>query len=381
MSINPFTHEHESYRNGLRQFLDQEIRPHLSEWRTAGHPPPIKNILRKLGEAGYLSATFPEQYGGAALNYWYNVILHEELARLPNGAIGMSVASHLDIATSLVAKYAHKELAAEWVPSAIQGESLLALALTEENAGSDLNSVLTTAVQEGDGYVLQGRKTFISNGVSADAYCVLAKTANKQGDHALTLFFVPKSSLGVAVVRNLPTLGNQGDIAEIEFDRVKVTQQQIIGGLGFGLFIQMKQFFQERTIIAIRMAAMARYHVDLSIEHSKKRRTFGKPLSSNQHVQFTLAQLITEIELVKQFSYGCIRKMSTPNENMADAAMAKYAGGKLVRKVADQCLQLFGGEGYLDDHPISLFFRDARALSLAGGTDEMMLNMIARVEC
>jgi citronellyl-CoA dehydrogenase len=374
MINSPFKEEHIQFRSQLKKYISNEIEPNINQWIKEGFP--LRDIISGLGHQGFLKQTIDESIGGMGKDYWFNVILHEELANIPSGVIGMSVASHLDIATSILINHASQEVRNEWGRAAILGEKVLGLALTEPQAGSDLAAIKTSAIQDCNEYIINGEKFFINNGVSADALCVLARTSSENSLGSYTLFLVPKEQ-GVTT-KNLMTLGNRGDIASISFKDVRVPKNYILGGVGQGFIIQMSQFIKERAIIAVRMAAMAEYHLNMTINHCHNRVTFEQKLSGNQAIQHSLAMLLTEVEQVKQLTYACIVKMIKGEEATSLAAMAKLSGSRLVRRLADTCLQYFGGIGYLEDHPISRFYRDSRALSLAGGTDEMMLNIVTK---
>ena len=363
-----------SFRNDVAECISKKILPFVNQWEESGYP--AKEILKIFGNHNLINKSFPTEFGGEGLSLWYNVVLQEELSKVPSGSIGMLIATHLDIVSQMVAKYASSEIARSWVPKAISGNALLSLALSEKNAGSDLSNISTYYVKEGNKYVLFGEKWFITNAFHADGFCVLAKEKRSDEQEIFTLFFIPKNSKGVTVSPKIKTMGNVCDTAAIEFSEVHLSQENVIGNEGQGFLIQMQQFQHERAIIAVRTYSLCEYYLQKTIEFCKERETFGKSLIQNQYIQFKLADLASETKKLKCLTHHCISLINSKKDAAYIAAMAKFSGGKLVRKLADTCLQLHGGEGYCSGHYAERFFRDARALSLAGGTDEIMLELI-----
>lgn len=363
-----------SFRNEVAECISNKILPFVNQWEESGYP--AKEILEIFGNHNLLNKSFPTEFDGGGLSLWYNVVLQEELSKIPSGSIGMLIATHLDIVSQMLAKYASSEIAKSWVPKALSGKALLSLALSEKNAGSDLSSISTYYVKEGNKYVLFGEKWFITNAFHADGFCVLAKEKRSDEQGIFTLFFIPKNSKGVTVSPKIKTMGNVCDTAAIEFSEVHLSQENVLGNEGQGFLIQMQQFQHERAIIAVRTYSLCEYYLQKTIEFCKERETFGKSLIQNQYIQFKLADLASETKKLKCLTHHCISLINSKKDAAYIAAMAKFSGGKLVRKLADTCLQLHGGEGYCSGHYAERFFRDARALSLAGGTDEMMLELI-----
>lgn len=364
-----------SFRKEVAECISSELLPFVDQWEQSGYP--VRSILRILGKHGLLHKSFSIEFGGEGLSLWHNVILQEELSKIPAGSIGMLVATHLDIVSSMLARYGSTKIVTSWIPKAIKGEVVLSLALSERNAGSDLTSIDTHYIKDGDKYVLSGEKWFITNALHADGFCVLAREKHSsEQQETFTLFFVPAKTKGVTVSSKIDTMGNVSDTASIEFLKVQLSLENILGREGQGFLIQMQQFQYERAIIAVRTYSLCEYYLQKTIDFCNERKTFGKTLIQNQYVQFKLANLTSETKKLKCLTHHCIYLIDSKKDATYLAAMAKFYGGRLVRRLSNTCLQLHGGEGYCSGHYAERFFRDARALSLAGGADEMMLELI-----
>lgn len=378
--MNPFTEEHEMFRKTLRNFIEREINPHVEAWEAEGIYP-AHEILKKLGDMGVLGLTYEEAYGGMNADYWYTVVLGEELGRIDCGGVPMSIAVHTDMATPALAQWGSPELKAKFLAPAIRGEMLAAIAVTEPDAGSDVASIRTRAVREGDDYVINGSKLYITNGVQADWVCLLARTSDEGGFKGMSLIIVPTDTPGFRVSRKLNKLGNHSsDTAELSFENVRVPISNRIGEEGMGFILQMQQFQKERLIAVFMGVSSMERAIQRTIEYLRIRKTFGQPILDNQFVYFKMAELITEVEMLKQFGYHCADMLIRGCDVTREASMAKYKLGKLVREVADWCLQFHGGIGYMEETWVSRFFRDSRLTGIGGGADEIMLGIIAKYE-
>ncbi len=378
--MQPFTAEHDMFRKTLRSFIEREINPYVDTWE-AQEIYPAHEVFRKLGEIGALGLTYEEAYGGMNLDYWYTVILGEELGRINCGGVPMSIAVHTDMSTPALAMHGTAELKEKYLAPAVRGEVVSAIAVTEPNAGSDVARIRTTARRDGDDYVLNGNKLYITNGVQADWYCVLARTSDDGGFRGMSLIIVDKGTPGFTVSRKLKKMGNHSsDTAELSFEDVRVPVTNRIGEEGMGFYLQMQQFQKERLMAAYLGIAGAETAVRKTIEYLKMRETFGQPILHNQFVQFKIAELLTEIEVQRQFSYHCADMLMRGCDVTREASMAKYKLGKLVREVADWCLQFHGGIGYMEETWVSRYFRDSRLTPIGGGADEIMLGIIAKLE-
>jgi citronellyl-CoA dehydrogenase len=390
--FRPFTDEHEMFRKSVRAFIEKEITPHVDEWEAA-ELWPAHDVLKKMGDLGFLGLSYPAEFGGAEADIWFTVVLMEELGHIPCGGVPMGISVHTDMCTPALAKYGSDELRKQFLAPAIKGEMVGAIAVTEPGAGSDVASIITRAVPDGDdaagAYVITGSKMFITNGAQADWVCLLARTSppdreDGRGYKGMSLIMVPTDTPGFIVSKKLKKLGNHSsDTAVLTFEDVRVPQSYRIGAEGMGFYLQMEQFQRERLVAAIMGVSGMEMVVQQTVRYCQDRSTFGKPLISNQWIQFKLCELLTEIEALRQLNYSCAALMGedeTSLEVTKIASMCKLKVGRLMREVADTCIQFYGGLGYMEETPISRYFRDARLTSIGGGTDEVMLGIIAKLE-
>lgn len=378
--MQPFTEEHEMFRQALRSYIDREINPHVDEWE-AEKIYPAHTVLKKLGEMGALGLTYEEAYGGMNADYWYSVVLSEELGRISCGGVPMSIAVHTDMATPALAMHGSHELKMRFLAPAIRGEMLAAVAITEPDAGSDVAAIRTRARREGDEYVINGRKLYITNGIQADWVCLLARTSDETGFRGMSLIIVPTDSPGFSVGRKLEKMGNHSsDTAELILDDVRVPLSNRIGEEGMGFILQMQQFQKERMIAVFMGVVAAEQALRRTIRYLQERRTFGQPIIDNQFVHFKIAELLTDVEMLRQFGYHCADLYTRGEDVTRAASMAKYKLGRLVRDVADWCMQFHGGIGYMEETWISRYYRDVRLIPIGGGADEIMLGIIAKYE-
>lgn len=375
-----FTEEHEMFRQTVRAFVEKEINPYADEWEAAGIFP-AHALFKKMGDLGFLGLNYPEEYGGTNADYWYTVVFAEELARANCGGVPMGIVVHTDMCTPALAAHGSHELKKKYLEPSIRGDLVGAIAVTEPDAGSDVASIRTRAEKDGDDYIINGSKIFITNGTQADWLCLLARTSNEPGFRGMSLIIVPTSTPGFSVGRKLRKLGNHSsDTGELVFDRVRVPQSNRIGPEGQGFILQMQQFQKERLIGSIMAHSGTERTVRETIRYTQERHSFGRPLIDNQWIHFKLCELLTEIEALRQLNYHCARMLMDGQDITKETSMAKLKAGRLSREVADTCLQFYGGMGYMEETPISRHFRDSRLLSIGGGADEIMLGIIAKYE-
>lgn len=373
-----FNPDHEMFRQTIRRFVEREINPFVEQWEHErcfpGHA-----LFKKLGELGALGVSYPEAYGGAGLDYWYNVVLAEEVGRADCGGVPMAILVHTDMATPALAEFGSDELCQRFLAPAIRGELIAAVAISEPDAGSDVASIRTRAVRDGDEYVINGSKMWITNGTQADFITLLARTSDEAGFKGMSLIIVPTNTPGFHVSKKLEKLGNHSsDTALLAFDDLRVPVANRIGEEGQGFVLQMQQFQKERLIGSVSAVAGMERIVAMTINYCRERQTFGKALIDNQYIHFHLAELLTEIEALRQLNYHCTRLLIAGHDITKEVSMAKLKAGRLVREVADSCLQFHGGMGYVEEYPLARYFRDSRLLSIGGGADEIMLGIIAK---
>lgn len=380
---NPFTEEHEMFRKAVRKFVENELTPHVEEWEEA-EIAPLHEIFKKMGDLGFLGLNYPEAYGGAEADIWFTVILHEEISKTPMGGVPMAIAVQTDMCTPALAQFGSDYLKETYLAPAIRGEMVGAIAVTEPDAGSDVARIRTRADRAGDEYVINGSKMYITNGTQADWICLLARTSEGDDYRGMSLIIVPTDTKGFNVSRKLKKLGqHSSDTAVLSFEDMRVPVKNRIGDEGKGFYYQMGQFQIERLIGAIGATSAAEQAIRDTIKYTQERQAFGKPLINNQWIQFKLGELLTEIEATKQLNYYCaslVQARANDKEITRVASMCKLKAGRLGRQVADTCIQFFGGMGYMEETPISRYYRDARLASIGGGADEIMLQIIAKLE-
>ena len=373
-----FTPEHEELKRTIERFVEQELNPHVDEWEEAGIFP-AHDVFRKLGELGLLGLTKPEAYGGAGLDYSYSVLMAETLGNTRCGGVPMAIGVQTDMATPALARFGSDELRAEFLAPAIAGEAVACIGVSEPGAGSDVASIRTTARRDGDDYVINGGKLWITNGTQADWMCCLANTSEGSPHRNKSLIIVPMKSKGVSVERKLRKIGmNSSDTAQIHFDDVRVPRRHLIGEEGHGFTYQMLQFQEERLWGAANALMGLDHAVRDTIEYTRSRKIFGRPVLDNQVVHFTLAELQTEIEALRALVYRATELYVAGRDVTQLASMAKLKAGRLTREVADKCLQYWGGMGYTWENPVSRLYRDGRLASIGGGADEVMLSILCK---
>lgn len=367
--------EHEIFRDSVRKFFEKELHPNREAWEEARRVPP--EFWRKAGEAGLLCPNMPEEFGGAGGDFRYNCIVDEELGYGGSSGPGFSV--HSDIVASYILHYGSDEQKRDWLPKMARGEMITAIAMSEPGTGSDLQGVKTTAVRDGNHYVINGQKTFISNGQNADLVIVVAKTEPKEGAKGISLIGVEADREGFSRGRNLEKIGQHAaDTGELFFDNVRVPITNCIGEENQGFIYLMQELPQERLVIAVAAVAAARHAFDITVDYVKQREAFGRPIFKFQNTRFKLAELKTQIEVGQAFVDQCIRRHLDKKLDAAGGAMAKLWLTEMQGRVVDECLQLHGGYGYMSEYPIARHYVDARVQRIYGGTSEIMKELISR---
>ena len=375
-----FNDEHEMLRTTVRQFVEKEINPNVDAWED-GRTFPAHDLFKKMGDLGLLGITYPEAVGGMGLDYWYQVVMLEEVGRAHCAGVPMAIAVQTDMATPALAEFGTSWQKETFLKPAVMGTAVFSIAVSEPDAGSDVAAIQTRAVADGDDYLINGSKMWITSGTQSDYLTLLARTSDDRGFKGMSLIIVPTDAPGFSVSRKLEKLGNHSsDTAILSFDNVRVPQSYRIGLEGQGFLLQMKQFQKERLAgVVMGVSGMERI-IRLTIDYCRQRETFGKPLIENQWIQFKLCELLTEVEALRQLAYHCTRVLVAGGDMTKEVSMAKLKAGRLAREVADTCLQFHGGMGYVEEYPVARYFRDARLLSIGAGADEIMLGIIAKYE-
>ena len=371
-----FESDHEAFRDTVRTFCEKEIAPHHDQWEKDSIVP--RDVWTKAGELGLLGFMMPEEHGGGGVDdFRYNAILTEEITRI--GASGIGFVIQTDLVSGYLLSLATEEQKARWFPTFCSGEMITAIAMTEPGTGSDLQGIKTTAVLDGDEYVINGSKTFITNGINADFVIVVCQTDASAGALGFSLIAVERGAEGFERGRNLDKIGLKAqDTAELFFDNVRVPATNILGEPGKGFIYLMEKLPQERLSISVVAAAASRRMIDMTLEYVKERKAFGKPIGSFQNSRFTLAELETEAQIAQVFVDESITRLNEKTLTVEDAAMGKWWTTELQKKVADQCLQLHGGYGYMSEYPISKAYLDTRIQTIYGGTTEIMKEIVGR---
>ena len=374
-----YTHEHREIQNTLKRFIESEINPHVDEWEAA-EIFPAHEVFKKMGNLGLLGLTKPEAFGGAGLDYSYSLAMAEALGHIDCGGVPMAIGVQTDMATPAIARFGSAELRAKFLRPAIAGDMVAAIAVSEVHAGSDVAAIKTRAVKDGDDYVINGSKMWITNSLQADFFCLLANTSDEGPYNNKSLIIVPSKTPGISFSKPIDKLGQRSsDTAQVFFDDVRVPQSNVIGGENMGFMMQMMQFQEERIFCAASALGGLTKCVELTTEYARSRMIYGKPLLDQQVVHFRLAELMTEIEALRGLVHSvCEQHIAGDNVTML-ASMAKLKAGRLMREVTDSCLQYWGGQGFTWDNPIARAYRDGRLASIGGGADEVMLGIICKL--
>ena len=375
-----WTPEHEQFRKTVRDFVEKEINPHCDEWEEAGIFP-AHELFAKLAAVGALGLEYAEEDGGQGADHSFTLVLAEELGRADCAGVPMAIAVQAAMATPALARFGSAELKARYLKPALAGEMVTSIAVSEPDAGSDVAGIRTRAVRDGDDWVINGRKMWITNGTQADWLCLLARTSDEGGYAGMSMIVVPTTTPGFSVGRKIEKMGNRSsDTAELVFDDVRVPVSNTIGEIGRGFQQQMAQFQDERLIGAYMAVAGARRAIDRTLEYLRMREAFDKPLLANQAIQYRLAELVAEIDVMQSFCHSIAERVVAGQDATRAATVAKLKSGRLVRDVADACVQYHGGMGYAEEMWVARYYRDARLTSIGGGADEVMLRVIAMLE-
>ena len=376
MERNLFEPEHELFRQSFRKFVQKEMLPNYEQWEKDGIV--SREVWRKAGRAGFLCMDAPEEFGGAGVrDFRYNAVINEEIAR--GGYKGAAFTLHNDVIFPYLMRFCNDEQKRRWLPKVVRGEIITAIAMTEPGTGSDLAAVRTTAVDKGDHYLVNGQKTFITNGILNDLVIVVAKTDPSEKHRGISLIAVERGMEGYERGRNLEKIGLKAqDTAELFFSNVKVPKRNLLGELGRGFSHLMENLPQERLSIAVNAVASAEVYLEWTVKYCREREAFGRPIGKFQHSRFKLAEMKTEISIGRVFVDRCVLELNQGSLTAEEAAMAKWWTTDLQKRVVDQCLQLHGGYGYMMEYPIARAFLDSRVATIYGGTNEIMKEIIGR---
>ncbi len=376
MELIPYTEGHRIFRDSFRKFLQKEIVPNIEQWEEAGIVP--REAWTKMGREGFLCTGVPEQYGGAGADFLHGVIIVEELARCNFSGLGIRL--HSDVVVPYLLDYASEEQKLKYLPGCVSGEIITAIGMSEPGTGSDLAAIRTTAVEQGDSFVINGQKTFISNGINCDLIVLAARDPAEPDPHrAVDLFLVEAGTPGFKKGNRLKKVGWRAqDTAELFFTDCRVPRENRLGDKGTGFRKMMGHLQPERLVIAVWAVAAAEFMLKETIEYVKTRQVFGKPLSRYQNTQFEIVEMATEVRLGRTHIDKLIMEHMAGENVVTDVSMAKYWTTEMAFRVADRCLQLFGGYGYCEEYPIARAWRDIRVNRILGGTNEIMKIVIAR---
>ncbi len=374
------TDEHQIFRKTLRDLFEREIEPHVEEWEAA-RTFPAHQLFPTLGAVGLLGLEYEEAYGGMAADHSFTLIAGEEMGRISCGGVPMAIAVQMSMATPALARYGSVELKETYLAPSIRGELVASVAVTEPDAGSDVAGIRTRAVRDGDEWVINGSKLYITNGTQADWLCLLARTSEEVGYRGMSLIVVPTSLDGVVVSRKLEKLGMwSSDTAELSFTDVRVPVSNTIGEIGRGFQQQMVQFQAERLITVYKQVGAIELALQRTRAYLLERQAFGQPLMANQHLQFVLAELSARHDMLKHYARAAADAVRRGEDATRFATIGKLMGSRLQREVADVAVQFHGGIAYMAEHWASRFYRDTRLDSIGAGADEVMLRVLSRMD-
>ncbi len=374
-----FTAEHRQIAETVKRFCEQEINPYVKEWEEA-EIFPAHEVFKKMGNLGLLGVKYDTAYGGLGLDFSYSMVVAEELGAIPCGGVPMAIGVQTDMCTPALHRFGSDELKREYLAPAIAGDMVGCIGVSETGGGSDVAALKTSARIEGDDYVINGSKMWITNATQADWCCLLANTSEGPVHSNKSMIIVPMDAKGITTQKIKKIGMNSSDTAQIFFDNVRVPRRNLVGTEGAGFMMQMIQFQEERLYGAANSLKMLDKLIDLTITYCQERHTFGQPLINNQVIHFRLAELRTEVELLRSLVYRAVEEYVQGKDVTRMASMAKLKCGRLIREVADSCLQYWGGMGFTYDNPISQAYRDGRLVSIGGGADEIMLGIICKFE-
>lgn len=372
-----FTEEHEMFRNSLREFLHKEVVPHIEKWEETGTID--RFIWKKFGEMGYFGLNYPEKYGGLNLDLFYTVIFLEELQRINSGGFAAAMWAHAYLAMTHLNAEGTEDIKNEYLAKSITGEMIGCLCITEPFGGSDVAGMRTTAKDQGDHYLINGSKTFITNGVYSDYLVVAAKTNPELGAKGMSIFLVDRETPGIAATK-LNKLGwRASDTAEIAFDNVKVPKKNLMGDENKGFGYIMQHFALERLIMGVNAHARAAYALEYTLGYMKERTAFGKTIDQFQALRHRFAERTSEVEMAKQFNYSITKRLDQGDYVVKEASMSKLLSTKIADETIYDCLQFLGGYGYVEEYPLARMSRDSRLGPIGGGTSEILKEIIAKM--
>jgi citronellyl-CoA dehydrogenase len=372
------SHEHHELQRSVKRWIDEQINPHVDAWEAAGVFP-AHQVFKQMGDMGWLGLCKPIDNGGLGLDYSYGAVLAEALGHMHCGGVPMAIGVQTDMATPALAEHGSAELRAEFLAPAIRGELVACLGVSEVGGGSDVASIKTTAHKDGDDYIINGGKMWTTNGTQADFCCLLANTSEGAPHRNKSLIIVPMNTPGVTTSKPLKKMGmHSSDTAQLYFDHVRVPRRYLIGEEGMGFIYQMEQFQIERLWGAMNNVGMAQRAIDTTIAYTRERQVFGRAVLDNQSVHFKLAEYQAELECLRAVCWQAVELIVDGGDATYLATVAKLKAGRLMRTIADGCLQYWGGMGYVDESPISRIYRDGRLTSIGGGADEVMLQILCK---
>ncbi len=377
MNSTYFSEEHELFRKSLQDFLEKEVVPHIEKWEKTGTIE--RFIWKKFGEMGFFGIAYPEAYGGLNLDLFYTVVLLEELQKIKSGGFAAAIWAHAYLAMTHLNAEGNERIKQDYLAPSISGDKIGALCLTEPFGGSDVAGMRTTAVKKGNKYVINGSKTFITNGVYADYYVVAAKTDIGTGNKAISMFLMDTNLKGINATK-LDKLGwRASDTAEIAFDNVEIPLENLMGEEGKGFPYIMQHFALERLIMAINAHASAEYAIDYTINYMSQREAFGKSIDKYQALRHTMIDNATEVEHCKIFNYAAAARLDKGEYVVKEATMAKLKSTKVADDVIYSCLQMLGGYGYMEEYPLARLLRDSRLGPIGGGTSEILREILSKM--
>jgi alkylation response protein AidB-like acyl-CoA dehydrogenase len=372
-----FTEEHHAFRQSFRDFLNKEAVPHIERWEETGQID--REIFEKMGEMGYFGLYYPEKYGGLDLDFFYTVIFLEEMQRINSGGFAAAMWVQAFLGAQHLLKEGDDRIKEEYLVPTLAGEKIGCLAITEPFGGSDVAGMRTTAVKEGDHYVINGSKTFITNGVSSDYLVIAAKTDLDAKGRGISIFILDRETPGISATK-LNKLGwRASDTAEIGFDNVRIPAENLMGEEGKGFPYIMQHFALERLIMGINAHARAEYAIEYTVGYMKDRTAFGKTLNQYQALRHNLADMLSEVEMAKCFNYSIAEELDKGLYPVKEASMSKLLSTKIADEVIYKCLQYLGGYGYIEEYPLARMWRDSRLGPIGGGTSEIMREIIAKM--
>jgi citronellyl-CoA dehydrogenase len=385
--MNPFTEEHQHFRKTVRQFAEKELAPHVEEWEKDEVFP--NWVFKRAGELGILGAHYPEEIGGSGGDYWFSVAKSEELPRCLMGGVSMGLLVQSDMATPVIADLGTKEQIAEFLTPALRGDKVVALGVSEPNAGSDVAGIQTWAKKDGSDYIINGSKTFITNGTRCDFVTLLVKTSPEAGAHGCSFFLVPSKTKGFGVSKKLKKVGNHSsDTAELHFEDMRIPRRYLLGEENMGFMYLMQNFQSERIIACTSAVAGGGYMMEEAIAYGRDRKAFGKPIIKREYWQHKFVDLTAKLEAAKALAYSgasaynedkYVKKAQVDFQTVKTISLAKIFVGDVLTEITDQCMQFHGGAGYIEEYHIARAWRDQRLFRIGGGTTETLRYYVAKL--